>query len=551
MGRYAGGEGPAAERGRADESFVVTLLSPKKAADILARVAPPASVLNLRAARRWGTDSRKYRLYTVFGVNWEMVFQAPVLLALLSGFDSPAVLVLLSLASAFVFAGVHKGRSGKARLVLVSLGILLAGALCAPALLLPAGLPAFALGVLLNAGLHSAYNLALLKGRLPRWASLFEGEKPVLSTSQRRSSGGDPSVKAEILPEMLFGGPAGPVRFDAARWDVSLSRLRDEALEKRRTASAGRRAVTAALGLPPAETPEDLVAEAYRRTAALHSRGGSLTDRTATPDAHMPRGLPGDVGRTDMELLAEFVLDVEEEFLGRRASRPSSASSTSAHPSGASFDRLFRLGAESYNGWVRERTGLAFADEALSRSWTSASRPAQETDLSSAAALVVEMSPAMVSDQMELSGTEITALEMLGGLADRIGSSEPAPKIVLLLHDPEGKTLGLSEAALRSRLENRLPEPQRERFRRNRSAVELTRTRQEWIRAGKIRVSRVLNSFNLSAADIYALDGGHWDLSGAEKTVRLILLLAGGLVRDLPARIGEEIRFIRLLNIQA
>src|SRR5207302_887789 len=102
--------------------------------------AKPGSILDTWAKKRWGAYSWKYRIYTVFGTNWEALFQVPVLLAAVAGLSMP-YLISIAIVWAVVFSGAHKGRNLKEKIVLLVLGLVLAGALVAPYLCFAAGVP--------------------------------------------------------------------------------------------------------------------------------------------------------------------------------------------------------------------------------------------------------------------------------------------------------------------------------------------------------------------------------------------------------------------------
>ncbi len=135
---------------------------------------PPGSIKDDWAEKRFGADSTAYKRYTIFGVNWEAVFSVPsVIFAALGG--ALPHLMLINLASAFVFSGAHKGRSVGARAKLVIVGFILSLASITPLVFfslfahiplinqLPAEVYASIEGLLLNMILHSGYNALALR----------------------------------------------------------------------------------------------------------------------------------------------------------------------------------------------------------------------------------------------------------------------------------------------------------------------------------------------------------------------------------------------------
>jgi hypothetical protein len=107
------------------------------------------------------------RLYQVFGVNWEIVFQLPVLLAVMGGnsfnLDPHFTLgagLIMNLAMAILFAKAHRGKRNE-KIILGLLGFVL-GSFFLGVIPLP-----YALGY--SALLHSTYNALVLFTPLWRW----------------------------------------------------------------------------------------------------------------------------------------------------------------------------------------------------------------------------------------------------------------------------------------------------------------------------------------------------------------------------------------------
>ncbi len=147
--------------------------------------APTASTKNTSARARYKegdpnqTQWQKfmYRFYTTVGVNWEAVYQAPVLAFALAQSFFPVyaaamipVSVWMAHKSAYRFSGAHKGKTPQEAKHLYFVGLGLAGALLAPALL-------FSLGIhmpLAYAWPGSGFHFGLARNPIEAWSAGFQ-----------------------------------------------------------------------------------------------------------------------------------------------------------------------------------------------------------------------------------------------------------------------------------------------------------------------------------------------------------------------------------------
>jgi len=179
-----------------------------------------ASIRDAWAKKKYGENSWKYFLYTTLGVNWEMVFQIPIVLGQLALTFLPQILwlqlliyvsLLVTTSLAFGFKHTVDGDGNKLtrgqRLWLSFVGSWLG----APFVLLPYFFPSLNLfsipvAMVASALIHSTYNFFKIKGWLKGWMGLAS----MVVTDVRRSPYGMASIDeyqwAGVEPASRFPG---------------------------------------------------------------------------------------------------------------------------------------------------------------------------------------------------------------------------------------------------------------------------------------------------------------------------------------------------------
>jgi signal transduction histidine kinase/membrane protease YdiL (CAAX protease family)/predicted nucleotidyltransferase len=324
------------------------------------------------------------------------------------------------------------------------------------------------------------------------------------------------TAAAGLLGELLYGGPEATRSLQLSEIVTSLEALAENARSRsvvdREEADRVMRRVLGDSwkGLGAGAAAESL----FREMAARHKRAASLaTELGFAGKLDIESGIPLRTKQADLRLAAAVVL----KSLGA-----------------AGFRSALALGVRAYNEAMHALDARAEA--------RSARMPA---DAAAAASTLVELPEALLSDAApdDVARTALTTLEEVLARADEVADGR---SVFGMLYGPAFRDLG--DEQVWSRLSRHLSRAARESLARNRGKIKLLRAEE------RIRVERLLKELKpqgVSQLDIFAASADHWDLSGVESAVRLLIMLAGDVVTDATAAIGEEIEQITYIRIQA